>query len=1231
MLTVGFEMDNVRLRTVQTDQYLSEAASRANENGRQLADKLFSFDKSREADRTLDLLRHAADASVDEVFDLANAVVPSLAQSIARAWLWQSNVSIAIPDWSIGEPALPENRSIWLRDLLRELARYELPANEMDALRWLAVYCGTHAEEPDQEISALISKLLGGTFYRPGISGSDHVGRLLACEIASGTAVSEDLFDTLKLIGTGRHPAVPAEKQFVPSPHVARGLAGSGRDDAIDVLCDTIVIERQNVTLTVTAALQAVAAAVEVLIATPPVLSRVLETIADEIGRGKINRDAIAQPLSTLIALPVPLLTDPSCEATLRRCVEALCDVQMRERMIASDDETDTFLGFWALSAFDVMDGGERLSERYAEACSGDREDTKAILRTFARFRETRTLAMRPIWLRMLDEAVREERAELNLTLVAEVLAFRAAAGLNLPKEVSVPVDAALDMLSKLEQRLREPTLKEELAKVSGAGSAYKVDSTIASLLVANMAGRATDVLLPLASTLDYAGFALLATADFTKSDAPTRAAIFERANSSQPNGTQIMLRAVAAAPSTEELVNWSQLRFARISVDALFAISCALRGDRIEFWRAFMLAGKKPERELGLKIVIATLRVLDGAKRFEESKILSTIPADVIVDAAGIRRDVNLVLDEHAAAQSKKKNGGDLQSHYVSTARELARSENELDDEAAKQRAAFANLCDQVARITNIDLKRFTPPQTQPPRDCGTKYTDILGDVAPKLLAAAKEFANDPKADSLDRNEQYRRLDEWFAGRSSELREADGSDVLRLNHWFWSSDEWSYFEREILSRAIPMMTPDQVQRMAELKPTLIDISTQRLLRDWVRTLLAQEKQDYEFMLLPRLDWYESIIANLPESIQQLGPRNQTSAVPHPPKDFAAVSAYYIACECLRSTHVEAARKIAIYRRLWPLQWWTASFGGKVDGIDAAAIGHAISNNQASLAELVWFLIQPDYNQQAANLIYTVAKPERYCAGIDANKDTEIRAVIQAVAELCRQQEHKTDPSLPAILANTWRELPAPPSEATIADVLRKYGQVNYQAVGSWNDQQKMFVARVEEALRLVLQEWNQPGGGLEIEEMLDFDKIDQWRTSTTQQLTSLLSEKVVTEELLLQIALHQPLLLRSVLEATGRMHLLEAAIWLVVHIEWDIAELAMTLNADTWTRQPKAFPCEQTATGTSLDRSLHTRHRATFQYFCFAHGGCTDSTKLEAIRAGCIAAARARAAIQSP
>ena len=1156
-------MDKVGLRSVPVDQYLIEAVSKADEKGRQLADKLFNFGKSLEADNALDLLKLAADASAEEVFALAKAVAPSLAPSIARAWMRLTKVSIAIPDWSIGEPAMPENRSIWLRDLLRELARYELPAHEMDALRWLAVYCGTHAEQPDQEISALIAKLLGGTLYRPGMSGSDHIGRLLACEIASSTAVSEDLLDTLKLIGTGRHPAVPSEKQFVPSPHVACGLAGSCREDAIDVLCDTIVVERPDMTQTVTAALQAVAAAVEVFNTTPAVLSRVLETLAAAIGRGKIDRIALAQPLSTLLAFPAPILTDQSCQETLEQCAHALCDLTTCERMIASQNETELFLGFWVLSIQDVIGCGERLREQYDEACENGREDTKRILRTFARFRENRSLAMRAIWLRTLAEAVDGNSAQLNFALVAEVLAFRTSAGLNLRQGISVPADEGLDMLVKLEQRLRDPALKEELAKVSGAGSAYKVDSMIAGLVVANLAGRSTDVLLPLASTLDYAGFALLATADFTKSDAATRAAIFERTNASHPNGTQIMLRAVAAA-STEELVNWSQLRFAKYSVDALFAISCALRGDRIEFWRAFVLASKKPLRELGLKILIATLKVLDSAQRFEESKILSTILAHGSVDADGIRHDVNLVLDEHAAAQSKKKNGDDLKSYYVRTAREMARSENELDEEAAKQRAALSRLCDEVARITNIDRERFTPTQPQPPRDCGSKFADGLGDVAPKLLAAAKEFATDPKVDSLDQNEQYRRLDEWFDHRSAELREADGSDASRLNRWFWSLDAWSNFEQKILGRAQPMMTPDQVQRMAELRPPMIDMSTQRLLRDWARTLLAREKDDVEYQLVPLLDWYESILANLPPSIQELGPRDQNAAVPHPPHNYALAGEYRGACECLRSENVDPARKMAIYQRLWPLQWWTSSFGGRVDSLDAAAIGHAISNDQASLSELVWFLVRPEHRQQAVNLVNAAERPERFCTGIDANKDTEIRAVIQAVVELCRQQEHIVDPSLPASLANTWQNLPAPPSQATIADVLRKYGQVNYQAVGSPSDQQKVFVARVEEALDYVVSECKEADGKPYIEKPLDFDKVDAWRKTTTQQLADLLAEKVVSEELLLRIALHQPLLLRSTLEAIGKMQLLEAAIWIVAHIDWKTAELAMTLNGET-------------------------------------------------------------------
>ena len=114
---------------------------------------------------------------------------------------------------------------------------------------------------------------------------------------------------------------------------------------------------------------------------------------------------------------------------------------------------------------------------------------------------------------------------------------------------------------------------------------------------------------------------------------------------------------------------------------------------------------------------------------------------------------------------------------------------------------------------------------------------------------------------------------------------------------------------------------------------------------------------------------------------------------------------------------VSATTKVLLHHRLWPLLWWTASFGGNVQAIDASAIGHAISSDLATLFELVWFLVLPDDRETADNLIGAVETPERLCVGIDAARDAEMLAVIQAVAEVCRKQEYSIDPSLPATLA----------------------------------------------------------------------------------------------------------------------------------------------------------------------------------------------------------------------
>ena len=111
-----------------------------------------------------------------------------------------------------------------------------------------------------------------------------------------------------------------------------------------------------------------------------------------------------------------------------------------------------------------------------------------------------------------------------------------------------------------------------------------------------------------------------------------------------------------------------------------------------------------------------------------------------------------------------------------------------------------------------------------------------------------------------------------------------------------------------------------------------------------------------------------------------------------------------------------------------------------------------------------------------------------------------------------------------------------------------------------------MFVARVDEALRREIDTWLLPVEGQPVgcDSAIDFDKVDAWQKSTRQALTELLSHKIISEEQLLRVAMHQPLLLRSVLEATGRAKWLGAAIWLIVHLGWDISEMAKTLDADT-------------------------------------------------------------------
>ncbi len=111
-----------------------------------------------------------------------------------------------------------------------------------------------------------------------------------------------------------------------------------------------------------------------------------------------------------------------------------------------------------------------------------------------------------------------------------------------------------------------------------------------------------------------------------------------------------------------------------------------------------------------------------------------------------------------------------------------------------------------------------------------------------------------------------------------------------------------------------------------------------------------------------------------------------------------------------------------------------------------------------------------------------------------------------------------------------------------------------------------MFVKRLAEALDLESETWliKSEDQRSEYERTVDFDQLDTWLNSTRQKLEQLLASQTVSEESLLRVGMAQPLLLRSVLQATARTQLLEAAIWLVVHLGYGVPELAMTLDAST-------------------------------------------------------------------
>lgn len=1157
-------MGNDWVRPTKPDDFLKSEFSGASESVGSLVFKIFGFDEYRDSKQTRKLLLEAAEATGDEVGAMSEVVFPEFGESIGFAWQRLEAFTIAFPGWTIGEPAVTENRPIWLGELLRELARFKLPGKLDDALIWLAIHCGTFAEKEDNEFASFMSELFGTTAFQLGMSGCEHVGRWLACEIARNSTVSENLFDTLRLVGTARHPALSPEDRPVPSPHVARGLAGCGHDGAIAALCETITTDRGDSLLAVKAAVQATAAAVEVFSVFPDVLLSVLETLAIQLDKGQLDSKTLVNDLSPVLELPPVLLTELIGDGKLWTCVSVLRERELRQKMMASDDQTEQFLGLWGEAAYDIHACASQILECYEQACVVDNEDSKLLLRTIARLREGRTLAMRPMWLRILREAIEDSQEQLNVSILAEALNFGVASGLTLESGKSVPADEAFDMLIEVERRLRNGKRMAELVAVSSLGSAEEIRDRLIGLMILNLAGRPGDALLPFVHRMDSNSIAVLEQADFSTTDAATRAAIFEKSSAKHPHGPALMVRAVAAADSIDELLEWLLVQYRlRQAVDPLFAIACGLREDRVKLWQTLLLATKKETRQLGLQFVLKTLKVIDDVKRFADSKIADALPSHIELDSDAIRRDASLVLEEYEAKQSQKKRGDDLQSTSFLRARQLSRSSVEIETESDEKQAALVRLSERVAEQSGIDRSRFVPTPPQPPHDRGSCYRDMFGEVAPKLIEAAASFVaeiSEQQTADEQRTEQFRA---WLDNRRDDLRESDGSERLRVHQWFVGPGNWQYFDEKVINRAMPMMSDTQLQRIEELRPPVLSVPREELLQRLFQSLSWEAKYCYEDILLVDLDWYESVVANLPESIQRLGPAAEHSATPHPPHEQAIAHVYMSAHDWLGSRQVDEKRKERVRKRLWPLLWWAASFGGRVGQLDAAAIGAAVSSGQASLGDLVWYLVQPGHSETAEHLIEAVKYPERICFSVDTERDNEIRMVIEAVAEICREQEYAADPSLPTTLANTWPKMPAPIGQSGLRSVLTKYADIEYQTVGRTNEKQKAFAARVSECVETAEKSWLVAEGYF-APKYVKFEVLDGWLKKATEDLRELFRDNTVPEDTLLRIALDRPLLMRCVMEATGRKDQLEAGIWIIFHSGCDLENLAITLNSDT-------------------------------------------------------------------
>ncbi|MEM6470236.1 MAG: DUF4132 domain-containing protein [Planctomycetota bacterium] len=1133
----------------QPKRLASEALERASEATNCLGRRLLCLDEeetSSEHDNTF--LQGVAGESPEAIRALVDVIAPPLGESISAAWAALEGQMLAIGYWTIGEPADAINRATWLRDLLKELFTIELPAEANDALRHLTVFGGGFKKKITDELAQFMATLTGGT--PQGGETSDHLGRLLGIEILRDSAVAEDILDTLNLIACGKHAAVHNES---PSPHVARALAWSGRAEALQSLDELIRTQRPS-ELKLSAAITATAAAVEVVQSSPTVLAGVLQTLAGEISRGELDAESVAHQLRFHLRLPAELITQGSPDATLRTCADALSSPETRLQLFEGNDEEGVFLGSWALAATDVRECGRQLVGRYAAAKSESRDEIINSLAVFAHYFDSPTLAMRPFWIEMLRDALGTSDEHQDDVQLGFLLHFEYASGLS-KRASPVPAgDDAFPLLVELGQRLKKKKRLREFVKASSFEDAGDYVKRIAKLLCVNSIGHPPEPILEHLDGLRNASLDAILDVDLSAASAEQFAQLFMAGYSHKPSAIKLCFRAVAETRDVEYLRSWSLEHGSKYSVPAAFALSLTLRPDCKEIWQSFLSAGRKEQRHHGLMLVDSALRSATGVGDCDAAKFHERIPDQAGIDESAIRSLASAVLSEYASAQLKKKRGDDLQSSTYQSAVRLSRSSEEADEINQAEIAAVQKLCQRVATLTGIDGELLEPTVVKPPQDLEVSFEVICPPEAVELIDKIdREFVRD-ELESIENEDLLAEWNDWTKDTPYPAKLVHQAMYILLG-----PGDWSSLESDVLTTARPLMDESQKRRLKEMSPPRTRLQHHDLTRKVIQRLVCQLPLERSEIVIPQLDWYESMLANFPDEVKYAGVRQEELAFPHP-RHYGGLDAVFGAAHGQLSYRGDDESSRKIRERLWPLLWWTASFGNRVQELNHAAMAAGFLSDQASLGDLVKFLLMPGYRKEARHLIDALKRAEIWLLVPDHPKSQQLLSVVDAVAAICREQDSKPDSSLPQILAITWKKLPAAKGNSDIESVLRRFEDIDFQTVGRLSDRQKLFQTQLREAMSA--DSWYAKTEHGDV--LIDFELVDRWQKQTEADLRQLLREGVVSEAKLMRIAIAWPELLRCALAAMNRETLLEAVIWILVCADQYVGSLALTLDAST-------------------------------------------------------------------